>query len=294
MSSGQSLLIVGGGAVATVMAGALSQSAQFDGQIAIWTRNGAQAIQAAGLCEGAQVAALGALADCPADVGTILICVSDDSIAEVAARLAHELPSCRGAVALHTSGYAGIDKLVALADAGLETGVLHPVIAIPKDGAVRSFESARFGVSGSTSAKLRIEELVRALGGSMVFVRDEYRGLYHGAAALLSGGVVALFAQAEACLAAALEPEAEADSYDGGQGAAREILLGLLQSTTQNLALKEPKDALTGPYARGDYDVVQGHSDAFQKADFARAHKLHALLTDVMGELVKQREQAEG
>ena len=303
---GQALLLVGAGSVSFALAKALTESAEFKGELRVWARStGALS----------RFSALGAKADPELSAGivgagTVIVCVSDSALEQVATALAQ---ACRsmGAnsaaedhpspplVVLHTSGFRGTDAMAALAPTTAHLGVLHPMAAVAAHaGPDASLQGVTFGVSGSAEALLRAGALAGLLGGQTVRVKDEQRGLYHGAAALLSGGLVALFAEAEACLAESLvgevpAPGDEPRSADHAQESARQILRGLLASTTHNLMELPPEQALTGPVARGDSAVVAGHAQAFAARSNPRAKELHELLTKIMLELVQSRDRRE-
>jgi predicted short-subunit dehydrogenase-like oxidoreductase (DUF2520 family) len=284
------VLVVGGGAVARALVRALAGSARLNAPIRIWARNPEQAKSIANAFDGPALCAVSDLSAAASGVGTIVICVSDDAIEQVASLLAGQLRQAASVTALHMSGYLGVAALAPLSSAGFETGAMHPIASIAMGSPQACFEGVYFGVSGSPSAMAEAEHLVDAIGGRAVSVKDAARGLYHGAAALLSGGVVALFAEAQRCLSEALGDTPEGSK---NKAVARAILLGLLESTTENLSLSSPMNALTGPLSRGDHEVVKGHALAFEEANLERASKLHALLLETMVELVELRRASE-
>ena len=333
------LLLVGAGATSWALCRALLASDEYTGQIRVWARNEESLQRFPGL--GCEVTS--DLEEAVAGICTTLLCVSDSAIEEVAGTLQVALrgatvtgtpedskttasfqpsnPADAGAplVVLHCSGFRGVDALASLGQTEVGLGVMHPMAALACDHAdgdgPSPFAGVTFGVSGDSrdsGSSLQGEGLARAvglaelLGGRAVQVNDELRGLYHGAAALLSGGLVALFAETEACLAESLggptcseSGTLEPGSGDGNNGPdaakleARRILRGLLASTTQNLMDLPPEQALTGPVARGDDEVTAGHVAAFAKRserNGPRTQELHARLTEIMAELVRLRD----
>jgi predicted short-subunit dehydrogenase-like oxidoreductase (DUF2520 family) len=188
-----------------------------------------------------------------AETGVVLVCVSEGAIAEVAERLGQELEPSARPVVLHTSGFHGVGALATLAQRGIATGVLHPLTALPRTAAGAQVEEWPAGVwfatAGSEVARAKARELVARLKGRELALHADSQPLYHAAATLLSNGAVALFDVALALASqAAQDPEA-----------AREAFAALLASTSANLARVEPRQALTGPAARGEVDVVRGH-----------------------------------
>lgn len=182
---------------------------------------------------------------------TVLLAVPDPAIAEVAVRLA-EIPrgdAERAPVALHLAGAQGIEPLAPLADAGWETGVLHPLLALHPDTPVPIWQGALCSISGSAPARARAHSLVEKFGAQALELAPEQRLRYHAAAALLAQGAVALLHRSRAEL---VELGIEGDG-------ARRGLSSLLASVAVNLHSKEPREALSGPIARGDWDTVEAH-----------------------------------
>jgi len=280
------ILILGAGAMAKAMAAALvplaSATNPLFGEVILWARRseaadelgretGARAIE--GLAEAATL-----------ELEAILFCVRDGAISDLAMRLAEAWPKTSRAnlpVALHTSGYHGIEVLASLASLGIERGGLHPVVSIAglASEAGAMFHRVRFGVAGDPEALDFARELCVALGGVPLEVPDEGRALYHAAAALLSGGTVALFAEAQAALGEAM-PNAE-------PGELAELVRELLRSTVANLDVTPPASALTGPVARGDSAVVEGHLASFAASRTPERAALYQELVAAMRRLLE-------
>jgi len=184
----------------------------------------------------------------PAEV--FLITVPDDQIAGVASELSRlELT----ATAFHTSGALSSDVLAPLRKKGWHTGSIHPLIsvshsAVPLDGGYWSVE-------GDKSAIRLGKAIVRDLGGKSFSIRSEDKPLYHAAAVMVSGNVVALFD-------VALEMLAECGLE---RTTARNILLPLIASTVRNLETKDTAESLTGTFSRGDLETVKRHLVALKR-----------------------------
>jgi predicted short-subunit dehydrogenase-like oxidoreductase (DUF2520 family) len=165
-------------------------------------------------------------------------------------------------------------------------------------GQASVFTGAPMGISGDGVGGTRAKEMAHLLGAEPVSIQDSKRALYHASLALLSGGLVALFAEAEACLEQCLEDPDE-DSHGGPsedshydqdrRQKAQSILRSLLASTANNLATGEPSQVLTGPMARGDLEVVEGHQQAFDSMPSDQAAKLHQLLVVTMARLAHEK-----
>ena len=210
----------------------------------------------------------------PADL--FLITVPDDQIASVAAELSRLKFE---ATALHTSGALSSDVLAALRERGWHTGSIHPLISVSDTGA--SLEGAFWSVEGDAAA-LRIgKAIVRDLGGQSFSIRSEHKPLYHAAAVMVSGNVVAQFDVAlEMLMHCGLNRKT-----------ARSILLPLIASTVRSLESKDPAQALTGTFSRGDVETVKRHLAALKKSELVDALELYRLLGQRSLKITKEHPQ---
>lgn len=183
----------------------------------------------------------------PADV--FLITVPDDQIAGVAEELSRLTLT---ATALHTSGALSSDVLAPLRKRGWRTGSIHPLFSVSYAG--DPIEGAFWSVEGDKSAVRLGKAIVRDLGGKSFFIRTEDKPLYHAAAVMSSGNVVALFD-------VALQMMAECGIK---RATARNILVPLIASTVRSLETKDPAQALTGTFSRGDLETVKRHLAALK------------------------------
>jgi predicted short-subunit dehydrogenase-like oxidoreductase (DUF2520 family) len=210
----------------------------------------------------------------PSDL--IIIATPDDSIEETARRLAaaesvSSRPSrnARRRTVLHTSGALSSEVLGPLAQTGFHTGSLHPLVSVsePRAGA-QALRGAFFCLEGDQTARKLAGKIVSDLGGASFSIRPENKALYHAAAVMASGQVVALFDLATQMLeACGLNPRS-----------ARRILLPLVESTIANLKVSKPAAALTGTFSRGDVATVKRHLKALSQKDLAAALAVYKLL----------------
>ena len=220
---------------------------------------------------GTPAQALGSdqLAQLPA-TDLILITTPDDAIAETAQRLAAtEFGRARRRTVLHTSGALASDVLSSLADSGFHTGSLHPLVSVsePVAGA-KALRGAFYCLEGDKTA-LRVARLIVGdLKGKSFSISPENKALYHAAAVMASPHLVALFDLATEMLA----------SCGVSQRSARQILLPLVESTTNNLMAMNPAQALTGTFARGDVATVRRHLAALSRKELAEALAVYRLL----------------
>lgn len=182
--------------------------------------------------------------------GVFLITVPDDQIANVAGELSRLEFT---ATALHTSGALSSDVLAPLRKRGWKTGSLHPLVSVSNAG--DPIEGAFWSVEGDEVAVRIGKAMVRDLGGKSFFIRSEDKPLYHAAAVMVSGNVTALFD-------VALEMLSECGIK---RTTARNILLPLIASTVRNLETKDPAQALTGTFSRGDLETVKRHLAALKR-----------------------------
>jgi predicted short-subunit dehydrogenase-like oxidoreductase (DUF2520 family) len=204
---------------------------------------------------GLKVMALGVeeLGQLPS-VELLFIATPDDALSETVERIA-SLPDARERVALHTSGALSSELLAPLRERGYGVGSMHPLAAVsePQAGA-QSLRHAFYCVEGDARAVRAARRVVRDLGGRSFTIAPEDKALYHAAAVMTAGHVVALFDTALDTLRRC--------GLDGTR--AREVLLPLLRSTVENLSTQTPERALTGSFARADVETVVKHLDALR------------------------------
>jgi len=197
----------------------------------------------------------------PADL--FLVTVPDDQIAGVAA----ELSGLKfESVALHTSGALSSAVLAPLRKRGWHTGSFHPLLSVSDTNA--TLAGAFWSVEGDAAALRTGKAIVRDLGGNSFSIRSEDKPLYHAAAVMVSGNVVALF---DVALEMLMQCGVDRKT-------ARAILLPLIASTVHSLQTKDPAQALTGTFSRGDLETVKRHLAALKKSELADALDLYKLL----------------
>jgi predicted short-subunit dehydrogenase-like oxidoreductase (DUF2520 family) len=142
-----------------------------------------------------------------------------------------------------------------------------------------ALQGAFWSVEGDKAALRLGKTLVRDLGGKSFWIRSEDKALYHAAAVMSSGNVVALFD-------VALEMLVECGLT---RKTAQSILLPLLASTVHNLETKDPSQALTGTFARGDIETVNRHLEALRKPKLSDALELYRLLGTRSLKIIKKK-----
>lgn len=186
-----------------------------------------------------------------ADPTVILIAVSDDAIGEVAGQLARDAGTWlagRETLVVHLSGCLSREVLSPVSECGAATGSLHPLRSFDQpiqDGsALRDVWCAVEDVAGD-----RLSALVKSCGGHPFPVNSGSKRDYHLAAAMSSNFLTALLGVAGERMARA--------GVDGEL--IPRIISDLVRGTLDNVVERGAAEALTGPIARGDIDVIEQH-----------------------------------
>lgn len=259
--------IIGAGRLGTTLAVALADKNYSIRSVV--ARSSSSARRAASFLDGnTQALAVKQLISLP-PASLFLIATPDDQIAGVAAHLARlDMPK-RLPTALHTSGALPSTVLAPLREKGWHTGSIHPLVSVTDPAAsVPALRGAFWSVEGDKTASRLGRSIIRDLKGRSFSIRSEDKPLYHAAAVMSAGNVVALFDVAvEMLVACGLT-----------RTAARTILLPLIASTVRSLETKDPAQALTGTFSRGDIETVKRHLAALKKSRLADAQELYRLL----------------
>lgn len=177
-----------------------------------------------------------ALNAAPPTVDAILIAVSDDAIAAVAAGL-----PVSDAVVIHTSGASTLDRL----RPHPHRAVLWPLISL-SPGAPMDFGELPLVTDADTAAaKDAVSALATSLSRQVHALDHAQRQVVHTAAAISLNFPVHLLARAQALL--------EQEGIDP------QLLLPAFVATAQRAAAIGPAEALTGPARRGDKGTIHDH-----------------------------------
>lgn len=190
-------------------------------------------------------------------VDVLWLTVPDDRVASLCAGL----PFRAGQLVVHCSGALELSALAAARDRGATVGCMHPLQSFSNpDGELGRLRGVSCGVQAEPPHDAWLAALCARLGANALSLAGVDPAGYHAAAVFASNYLVALYAAAERAFAGAgLPPEA-----------ARRALLALSRGTLDNLALRPPVEALTGPLARGDASSVAAHVRALSADPVAR------------------------
>ncbi|HEX6731268.1 MAG TPA: DUF2520 domain-containing protein [Pyrinomonadaceae bacterium] len=260
--------IIGAGRLGTAIAIALSRSGYK--VVSLVGRRRPQVRKAAAILDGPceLLVAKEITRYTPAEL--VIVAVPDDSIAEISDALDQiQQPKRHRSTVLHTSGALSSAVFRNLKTKGWYTGSLHPLISVsdPQVGAT-AFRTSFWCVEGDTNALRLARQVVRDVGGSSFTINSKDKPLYHAAAVMSSGNVIALFDVALEIL--------ERCGLERRQ--AQKVLLPLLQSTVSNLFSLSPETSMTGPFSRGDLATVRLHTLAISEKGLAEALEIYRLL----------------
>jgi predicted short-subunit dehydrogenase-like oxidoreductase (DUF2520 family) len=177
----------------------------------------------------------------------LLLTVPDDMLPNVVSMLAASGAIRPGQQVVHTSGKHGLAVLAPAVDVGAEVLAMHPAMTFTgTDVDVARLPGCVFGVTATPTTQPLAETLVADLGGSIVWVAEDKRTLYHAGLAHGANHLVTLVSQAMDLLreSGATDPAA--------------TLRPLLTAALDN-ALSYGDAALTGPIVRGDVETVRAH-----------------------------------
>lgn len=184
----------------------------------------------------------------------ILIAVPDDAVPRVAEELARvggeEL---HGKIVLHTSGALDARALRAAKECGAAVGGMHPLQTF-SGRSVPSLEGRIFAVEGDPLAVRIARQMVRSLGGLPLRIPAEKKILYHAAATMAAGRVLAVEEAATQLLV----------SLGMARREAVRSLLPLTRQVLDNFERFGPHVAWTGPLSRRDYKTVAAHVRALR------------------------------
>jgi predicted short-subunit dehydrogenase-like oxidoreductase (DUF2520 family) len=193
-----------------------------------------------------------------AQAGVVVLAVRDDAIRPLAESLARAGTIGGEHVVLHLSGVQGQEALGSLVSTRAALGSLHPLQTISDpERAPQRLKGAWAAVEGMPRAVQVAEGIAQALGMRPFRLTGKAKAIYHASAVFASNYFVVVEAVAQRLLRHAGLSDAEA----------WQALRPLVEGTLDNLTRQEPRDALTGPVARGDVETIRRHLEQLTKDD---------------------------
>lgn len=240
-----SIGVVGAGRVGAVLAAAFREVAGFEIS-SVAGESAASRTRIETLLPGVPVQKPSAVAR---GCDLLLLTVPDDMLSNVVTMLAASGAIRPGQYVVHTSGKHGLSVLAPAVARGARPLAMHPAMTFTgTDVDLNRLRGTVFGVTAAPETLELAGRLVDALGGSITWVPEERRALYHAGLAHGANHLVTLVAQAMELLRAS-----------GAQDPAA-TLRPLLTAALDN-ALTYGDAALTGPIVRGDVETVRAHLD---------------------------------
>lgn len=177
----------------------------------------------------------------------LVIATRDDHIEPTAFRLVPFAGNV-GAV-VHMSGFKSVDALAPFTQIGVSVGSFHPLQSLSdSENGARSLAGAWAGVTADEPLLGLLTDLATSLAMVPFRLLDSVKPVYHAAAAAASNYVVAALDLAGSLLQSASVPF--------------EAVAPLTRTAVANAFAQGPRQALTGPIARGDWETVRGQFEA--------------------------------
>lgn len=213
----------------------------------------------------------------PADV--FMLSVGDDQIGACAGFLANSALAS-GSIVFHCSGALTAEVLAPARLAGAQIASIHPVRSFADPAAVASAFTGTFcGVEGDAPALAALVPLMLQIGARPVAIDPAQKTIYHAAAVFASNYLVTLIDVArQAYGQAGITPDL-----------ALEMIAPLLRESAENTFRLGPRQALTGPIARGDWQTVERQQQALAAWNPAYA-ELYAQFATLTQALVEGRQ----
>jgi len=191
--------------------------------------------------------------DWVASAGVVILAVRDDGIRPLAEALAAARAITPEHVVLHLSGAQGQEALGALVTSRAALGSLHPLQTIVEpERAPARLKGSWAAVEGMPRAVQAAERLAQDIEMRPFHIATKAKAIYHAGAVFASNYLVVVEAIAQRLLRHAGLTDADAWA----------ALRPLVEGTFENLGRIEPKDALTGPIARGDTATIMRHLES--------------------------------
>ena len=188
------------------------------------------------------------------ELDIIILCVSDDAIEEVAMEIA--LPE--NTIIVHTSGSQSISKLGFTATENI--GVFYPLQTFTKRKKVE-FEEIPILIEAEKRQVLKtLKNLAKSISKEVHTIDSKDRMAIHVAAVFACNFSNFLFGISEQIL--------------NKQGFELDILRPLIAETLNKSLDIGPKEAQTGPAARGDLEILDKHMAYLEKSEYQELYQL--------------------
>jgi predicted short-subunit dehydrogenase-like oxidoreductase (DUF2520 family) len=278
MGASGPIAILGLGAVGMALARGLTEGGL---DVRVWSRRAAtrrRAQRALADQHGASSRVARTPAEACKEGRVVLLCLPE----AVVPRFLEGLRLPEGPVVLLTvSGAAALTSLAGPRfQKGKVLGRFHPLCPVLAREGAEAFVGMPFGIEGPPRARSAARRLCKHLRGQALELTGADPGGYHGGAALLGGGLVALHALAQRAMIGAVRSPTQL----------AHALHAFVLRNADNVAHFGPAAALTGPIARGAEENV--HSNLRALARVPRGAEVYRALGLVMADLAERRSGA--
>lgn len=178
------------------------------------------------------------------------LCIPDAAIAPVAKSLAQRR-EWRGKIVLHSSGALSSDELKPLRDKGAAVASAHPMMTFAPE-ATTQLAGVVFALEGDAKAVEAARRLVSVVHGSEFVIAKENKVLYHVFGSFLAPLLLTTLTTAEKVGTQAGVPPKMI----------RAAMQRIVGQTVDNYFKLGAEASFTGPFMRGDVEVVKKHLKA--------------------------------
>lgn len=175
-----------------------------------------------------------------------IIAVSDDAIESVATQIARDEEPVD---TVHVSGAVSVSALDSIASTDVQVGSFHPLQTLPTaEAGAEQIAGSFIGITATEPLHAELFRLAESLGCTAFAIEDSAKPLYHAAAAAAANFTLASLALSK-------------DLFESA-GVPFEVSQPLVTAIVANAFALGPRQALTGPIARGDVATVASQIDA--------------------------------
>ncbi len=185
----------------------------------------------------------------------VFITTPDQAIEPVCREIAEKRGFHERAIVFHCSGALSSTILSSARSCGASVGSLHPLQSFAAEHPGNPFNGIMMAVEGDDAAVLIAKKIAADLSAQPFIISTEGKIFYHAAAVAASNYLVTLMELSFQLMVASRVPESEAFA----------VLKPLIQGTLANIETIGIPDALTGPVARGDIEIVEKHLSAIRR-----------------------------
>jgi predicted short-subunit dehydrogenase-like oxidoreductase (DUF2520 family) len=208
-----------------------------------------------------------------------LISCGDQEIESVAEQVAARGALGPDAVVFHCSGFLTSEVLSVLALKGARIASVHPIRSFADiEMSVRDFPGTFCGIEGEIAAQEILSDLFTKIGGRVFPLSKEGKVLCHAGHVFASNYLVALLDCAHRLYRAAAIPD----------DLAWRLMEPLVRGTVDNIMRLGPPNALTGPIARGEVEVVRHQLSAVAQ-ESSEVGELYARLGLIATDVARSR-----